>query len=670
MLTSDENVKPTVVKFPIDEQETVEISFENQELELDSAVSMAEESVEIDMGEAVAPVIHSDVNEKTEVFETMDIQVDTIDTIDTVVQIDQLDETVELNVDEDEMTGDWANDSSGEEVSLSLDEIDEVELDLPNQNNSLEKDDVENEPILVSENMTQNHDFVQENDAENTQNTSVETTNDDMNHQVVLENPVEEESAILVSEKTVQPVQQVQQVEQEEDFVQKNHQSEHDNEPASQTESQNENEPEWRLDPAGDEPVTQKEWSLDEAEAEQEALNQQNPAFIPKKPDAETDAPILQSEPVVRPVVVPLLTKNKNSENANANAPASSGKPMRFRKIYGALLGAAVLTIWFSHQSINAYWQQTYHRESPLEFLNQFAFWRSGASVQNGANEIVQKTKESVSHESQQVSAQKAEQEAISANALAQKNTDSTQQVTDTENSPKTDAVQSPNPNPNQDNANAMMTLKAGDKVIFAGDSIMQGIAPHLQRWLKQRYGIESHNLAKQSTGLAYPKFFDWPKTIEQAFQNDKDIKLLVILLGANDPWDFPNPQGGGAYLKFQSEEWKAEYLSRVNRIIQAAEQADAKIIWVGIPFMKAEKLNTSMRYLDGILSEEFQKHRERVLWLPVDTMLSDGAKNYQDSITIDSKLTRIRAKDGIHFNSQGQVFMSDYLASYIQYQE
>lgn len=659
MLTSDENVKPTVVKFPIDEQETVEISFENQELELDSAVSMAEESVEIDMGEAVVPVIHSDIHEKAEVFETMDIQIDTVDTIDTVVQIDQLDETVELNVDEDEMTGDWANDSSGEEVSLSLDEIDEVELDLPNQNNSLEKDDVENEPILVSENMTQNHDFVQENDAENTEDTQVET-NDDVNHQVVLENPVEEESAILVSEKTVQ---QVQQVEQEEDFVQENHQSEHDNEPASQTESQNENEPEWRLDPAGDEPVTQKEWSLDEAE--QEALNQQNPAFIPKKPDAETNAPILQSEPVASPVVVPLLTKNKNSENTNS--PTPSGKPMRFRKIYGALLGAAVLTIWFSHQSINAYWQQTYHRESPLEFLNQFAFWRSGASVQNGANAVVQKTKESVSDEAQ-ASAQKAEQEATPANELAQTNTDSIQQVT--ENSPKTDAVQSPTQDNTNVNSNAMMTLKAGDKVIFAGDSIMQGIAPHLQRWLKQRYGIESHNLAKQSTGLAYPKFFDWPKTIEQAFQNDKDIKLLVILLGANDPWDFPNPQGGGAYLKFQSEEWKAEYLSRVNRIIQAAEQADAKIIWVGIPFMKAEKLNTSMRYLDGVLSEEFQKHRDRVLWLPVDTMLSDGAENYQDSITIDSKLTRIRAKDGIHFNSQGQVFMSDYLASYIQYQE
>lgn len=61
--------------------------------------------------------------------------------------------------------------------------------------------------------------------------------------------------------------------------------------------------------------------------------------------------------------------------------------------------------------------------------------------------------------------------------------------------------------------------IRSGDKVFFAGDSLMQGVAPFVQKSLKQQYGIESANLSKQSTGLSYPSFFDWPKTIEETLK-------------------------------------------------------------------------------------------------------------------------------------------------------
>lgn len=68
----------------------------------------------------------------------------------------------------------------------------------------------------------------------------------------------------------------------------------------------------------------------------------------------------------------------------------------------------------------------------------------------------------------------------------------------------------------------------------------MQGVAPFVQKHLKQEYGVQSVNLSKQSTGLSYPNFFDWPKTIEQTLQKEPDIRVLVVFLGPNDPWDFP----------------------------------------------------------------------------------------------------------------------------------
>ncbi len=67
----------------------------------------------------------------------------------------------------------------------------------------------------------------------------------------------------------------------------------------------------------------------------------------------------------------------------------------------------------------------------------------------------------------------------------------------------------------------------------------MQGAAPFVQKSLKQQYGIESANLSKQSTGLSYPSFFDWPKTIEETLKKHPEISVLAVFL-ANDPWDFP----------------------------------------------------------------------------------------------------------------------------------
>src|SRR5690606_4259438 len=64
------------------------------------------------------------------------------------------------------------------------------------------------------------------------------------------------------------------------------------------------------------------------------------------------------------------------------------------------------------------------------------------------------------------------------------------------------------------------VTLQAGDEVFFAGDSLMQGVAPHLANTLLKRFNIKSINLSRQSTGLAYPGFFNWPQTIQSTLES------------------------------------------------------------------------------------------------------------------------------------------------------
>ena len=64
--------------------------------------------------------------------------------------------------------------------------------------------------------------------------------------------------------------------------------------------------------------------------------------------------------------------------------PKKKGKFSHFRQyvaLYLMLLITVFLTPWLGQRSINAYWQQTYHRASPLESLNRFGVWRCGENI-------------------------------------------------------------------------------------------------------------------------------------------------------------------------------------------------------------------------------------------------------------------------------------------------
>ncbi len=55
----------------------------------------------------------------------------------------------------------------------------------------------------------------------------------------------------------------------------------------------------------------------------------------------------------------------------------------------------------------------------------------------------------------------------------------------------------------------AKIEIADGQKALFIGDSLMQGVAPWVMRQLQSKHKIDSIDLSKHSTGLAYSKFFD-----------------------------------------------------------------------------------------------------------------------------------------------------------------
>ena len=93
-------------------------------------------------------------------------------------------------------------------------------------------------------------------------------------------------------------------------------------------------------------------------------------------------APQRKSKSAQYATVRPAKTARPVVDAASLSSPASDkqSKPASpVWRLYAAMLLTALLTVWFSQDSINAYWQQTYHRASPLEKLNDYGWWRSGS---------------------------------------------------------------------------------------------------------------------------------------------------------------------------------------------------------------------------------------------------------------------------------------------------
>ena len=145
--------------------------------------------------------------------------------------------------------------------------------------------------------------------------------------------------------------------------------------------------------------------------------------------------------------------------------------------------------------------------------------------------------------------------------------------------------------------ASPQVSLNSADEVFLVGDSMMQGVAPHLSNTLLKRHGIRTTNLSRQSTGLAYPGFFDWPRTVEKTLREHPRIRLMVVFLGPNDPWDMPQGKGK-PFLRFRSPAWEQAYRQRIDAVLGHAREHGVQVIWVGPPNMRQDRLSTAMAYL------------------------------------------------------------------------
>lgn len=356
--------------------------------------------------------------------------------------------------------------------------------------------------------------------------------------------------------------------------------------------------------------------------------------------------PHVEEVPVVSVKTITTMPIVVESEETETKEQPKKSNKQQFRFVLLVFIITAGIALWLMQNSIIAYYQQTYHSNSILTKLKQYTWWqtgsRAGEALNNGVSQLNQSIKSANLSTITAFNDNYAYTDSYKAKLqqqlkLAQEQHRLAQKKAAIENDMK-----------------AAFTLTAADEVFFAGDSLMQGVAPHVQKWLSEVYGIKTINLSKQSTGLTYPGFFNWPQTIANTLDNNPHIKILVMFLGPNDPWDIPDPHNGSRFVSFASPQWESIYRSHIKTIMDSARQHQVTVLWLTPPDMRKQKLNEQMIYLRQITADEVSKNHGYV----VDTraMLGSNGDQFYDTVTqADGKKIKTRSSDGIHFTLSGQ---------------
>lgn len=204
------------------------------------------------------------------------------------------------------------------------------------------------------------------------------------------------------------------------------------------------------------------------------------------------------------------------------------------------------------------------------------------------------------------------------------------------------------------------IVLKQGDSVLITGDSMMQyiGIAA---RQNYPKLGLKVLDLSKQSTGLLYKKSHNWAQVIKDALAKNKDIKLLVMLIGANDLW---GRSVNGKFYKLNSPEWREFYTGRVDEIYQIAKASNVKVLWLSLPCMQKTGYAKKIKLLNEIYKSVSEQNGQ--IFINTSEYLCQNDE-YKTHIDINGKRSKIRQDDGIHINKVGSQILADEILKRIE---
>ncbi len=189
--------------------------------------------------------------------------------------------------------------------------------------------------------------------------------------------------------------------------------------------------------------------------------------------------------------------------------------------------------------------------------------------------------------------------------------------------------------------------------VVF-GDSQAAGLARGLQRVLAEDQRFRVLNRTHAGASLVHDEN-EWLTPIVN-FTGREKADIAIVMFGANDRIDM---REGRATLRFRSEEWRAEYAARIDRILDCLATAGLRVLWLGNPIARSERYTEDMSYINELYADAVTRHGFQ--FMPLWTVVADESGGYTAYGKDRTGVTqRLRGVDGIHFTAAGYELIAE----------
>ncbi len=199
-------------------------------------------------------------------------------------------------------------------------------------------------------------------------------------------------------------------------------------------------------------------------------------------------------------------------------------------------------------------------------------------------------------------------------------------------------------------------------RVLVIGDSLGIDLGDTLVNDLASTGAVQATLDGQVGTGLTRPDYYNWPAELQSDLPRYHP-QVVVIMVGANDPQDFPGPPD----VPYGSTQWNTMYSERVSSFLQTAASQGAKVVWVGMPPMQNAALSAKMQTLDAIYQAEAMA--TGATYVSSWTLLGTPQGQFTPYLVSNGQEVNVREPDGTHIAPGGAEILSQAVISAMRVQ-
>jgi hypothetical protein len=196
------------------------------------------------------------------------------------------------------------------------------------------------------------------------------------------------------------------------------------------------------------------------------------------------------------------------------------------------------------------------------------------------------------------------------------------------------------------------------------GDSLGIQAAEGLTDAFADKPEISIGNSARDLSGLVRDDYFDWPKAARDMIAAKTKIDVAVIMVGINDLQPL---KVGGETLDPLSDKWRALYGERIEAFVTPFHDAHIPVLWVGLPSMRDDKINSQAVALNAIFREHAEKAGGK--YIDIWDAFADQSGQYDAfGPDVDGQNAKLRSgPNGIYFTKAGSRKLAHFLEADIR---